>query len=354
MSFNAVVKRDSTAGGLELGEYDLPSELGPREVLVEVAAAGICGTDLTIFNWPPWLSDRMGSRLPVVIGHEFSGHVRKVGSQVADLELGQLVAVESHSCCGQCRTCLIGRGNVCEQLEYVGLDINGGFAEYVVLPAQVIKPVPNEIGPDSAALLEPFGLAVRSVLADGGVKGKSVLVTGLGPLGLMTCAAANACGAEHVIGIESAEYRLELARNYLGNRASVVVLATEDAQDGRRVRELAGPGGVDVWLDYSGAESALELGVRALAVGGEARLVGAPQGPVRLDLSTALLKEINFRLFHGRDLDSSWPAAISLLAEKRVDLAPLITHRVPLRDYSRAFDLLRNRQACKVLIDVKS
>jgi threonine 3-dehydrogenase len=328
--------------------------LGDQEVLIEVAAAGICGTDLTIWNWPDWLSERMSASLPVIIGHELCGYVREVGSRVTGLEIGQLVAVESHASCGECVTCSAGRGHICERLRYVGLDINGGFAEYAVLPVGVVRPVPHEIGIDSAALLEPFGLAVRSVLADGGVEGKTVLVTGLGPLGLMTFAAADACGAKLVVGMESSPYRLALARDYAEQVGGGVILAADEAKDGDQVRELAGGRGVDVWLDYSGAEAALAVGIRALALGGEARLVGAPQGPVQLDLSTAVLKEINFRLFHGRDFGGTWPAAIRLLAEKRVDLTPLITHRVPLRAYARAFDLLVDRRACKVLIEVNS
>jgi threonine 3-dehydrogenase len=352
MSYNAVIKRDAVSGGLELQKRELPRELGPLEVLVEVAAAGICGTDLTLWNWPTWLSNRMESRLPVVIGHEFCGHVRQVGAQVSSVEVGQYVSVESHGSCGRCVNCLIGRENICEQMEYVGFDIDGGFAEYVALPVGVIRPIPSEIKVESAALLEPFALAVRAVLADGGVEGKAVLVSGLGPLGLMTFAAAVACGAQLVVGVESSPYRLQIARNYADQIGGGIVLGSGEADDGARILKLTDGRGADIWFDYSGAEPALSLGLRVLTTGGQARLLSAPFGPVSIDLSTAVMKEIGIRTFHGRDMGTSWPFAIKLLAEKRVDLAPLITHRVPLPDYSRAFDLLFERKACKVLIEV--
>jgi threonine 3-dehydrogenase len=352
MTFNAVIKCDAAPGGLELRRRDLPSDLGPLDVLVEVATAGICGTDLTLWKWPVWLSERMGDRLPVVIGHEFCGYVRQVGSKVTTVDVGQYVSVESHSSCGRCINCLIGRENICEHLEYVGLDIDGGFAEYAILPVNVIRPIPQEIPLESAALLEPFTLAVRAVLADGGVEGKTVLITGMGPLGLMTYAAARAYGAQTVVGVESTPYRLQLAREYADEVGCGVVLGSDETDGGDRVRKLTGGRGADVWFDYSGAESALSVGLRALAVGGEARLLGAPFGSVNIDLSTAVMKEIRIRTFHGRDMAGSWQHAISLLVERRVDLTPLITHRVTLPEYSKAFDLLFEQRACKVLIDV--
>lgn len=351
MTFRAVAKRHPAPGGLELHKKEL-REVGPHEALVEVAAAGICGTDLEIWNWPTWLSSRMSPRLPVVIGHEFCGHVREVGSDVTSVGVGDYVSAESHISCGRCRTCKTGLAHICENLEYVGVDIDGGFAEYAVLPVSVLRPLPASVPVDSAAMLEPFGLAVRAVLADGGVQGRSVLVTGLGPLGLMTMAAARASGAELVVGIESSSYRLDLAREYAEEIGGPKVLSSDAADNERQLRDWTAGRGVDVWLDYSGAEAALSFGLHGLAVGGQARLMGMAHEPPAFDLSTAIMKEIGIRTFHGRDDSNSWPNAIRLLAERKVDLSRLVTHRLSLGEYNEAFDLLLHGQACKVLVEI--
>lgn len=326
-------------------------EPGPSEVLVEVHAGGLCGTDLEIWQWPGWLSDRMAPLLPVTIGHEFAGHVRAVGAGVEGLAVGDFVAVESHISCGECRTCTSGRWHICERLTYVGVDIDGGLARHAVLPEIVLRPLPDTVEPDSAAMLEPFGLAVRSVLCDGGVEGRSVLVTGLGPLGLMTMAAAGVSGATEVIGLESNPDRLAWAHGYAEQTGAGTVLdATADGLEAR-VRGLTDGRGVDVWVDFSGAEAAIAFGINQLVMGGSARLLGTSFDRVPFDLSPAVMKEISFHTVHGRD-DASWSAAIDLLAERRVDLSGLVSHRLPLERFAEAFELLLAGKACKVLLSV--
>lgn len=323
---------------------------GPSEVLVEVHAGGLCGTDLEIWRWPTWLSGRMTARLPVTIGHEFAGHVRELGADVEGLSEGDLVAVESHISCGRCRTCTSGRAHICERLTYVGVDIDGGLTRHAVLPAGVLRPLPDTVDPDSAAMLEPFGLAVRSVLCDNGVAGRSVLVTGLGPLGLMTMAVAAVSGATRVIGLESNPDRLAFALGHTERAGTGTVLDADADRLETRVRQLAGGSGVDVWIDFSGAEAAIAFGIDQLVMGGSARLLGTSSGRVPFDLAPAVMKEIAFHTLHGRD-EAAWPAAIALLAERRVDLAGLISHRLPLERYEEAFELLLTGKACKVLMD---
>lgn len=352
MDFKAVTKQAAGVGELAL-QTRTARALGPLEVMVEVAAAGICGTDLEVWNWPTWLSSRMRSRLPVVVGHEFCGFVRDVGSDVTTISVGDYVSAESHVSCGRCRNCSSGREHICDNLEYVGVDVDGGFAEYVVLPMSVLRLVPREIDAACAALLEPFALAVRAVLSDGGVEGRSVLVTGLGPLGLMTMAVAHASGAETVLGVETEAYRLQFARDYTDRLDGSVVFGSDDGDAEARIRKVTGGRGVDVWLDYSGSGSALSFGLDMLARGGAARLLGTASGSVPFALPIAVMKEINLRTFHGRVGNESWPAAVQLLADDAIDLATLITHRVSLEEYATAFELLFQRRACKVLIEVK-
>lgn len=348
-SFVAVTKCRDEAGGFALARRP-EREPGPSEVLVEVHASGLCGTDLEIWRWPSWLSGRMATRLPVTVGHEFAGHVRGLGAGVEGLAEGDFVAVESHISCGRCRTCASGRAHICERLTYVGVDIDGGLARHAVLPADVLRPLPDTVDPDSAAMLEPFGLAVRSVLCDGGVAGRSVLVTGLGPLGLMTMAAADVSGATRVIGLESNPDRLTYALGYTERAGLGTVLDANADRLEARVRRLVDGRGVDVWIDFSGAEAAIAFGIDGLVVGGSARLLGTSSGRVPFDLSPAVMKEIAFHTLHGRD-EAAWPAAIALLAERQVDLSGLISHRLPLERYEEAFELLLAGKACKVLMD---
>ncbi len=350
MTYTAVTKCHPSAGGFALWQKP-EREPGPAEVLVEVSAGGICGTDLEIWKWPDWLSGRMAGRLPLTVGHEFAGHVRQLGEGVSGFAVGDQVAVESHISCGHCLTCAGGRPQICENLSYVGIDIDGGLARYSVLPASVLRALPPGFPPDSAAMLEPFALAVRAVLCDGGVTGRSVLVTGLGPLGLMTMAVAGTSGASSVVGVESNPYRLRFAREYIERVGVGTVLDAADADIARTSRTLTGGRGVDVWLDFSGADAALALGVEQLAVGGSARLLGTSFGPVRFDLSVAVMKEISFRTLHGRD-DEVWPTAIAMAADRAVDLPALVTHRLPLERYEEAFGLLLDGKACKVLIEI--
>jgi threonine 3-dehydrogenase len=350
VSLTGVAKSRPEAGGMDLHRRPAP-EPGPSEVLIDVHAGGLCGTDLEIWMWPDWLAGRMSKRLPVIIGHEFAGHVRQVGADVAGFAPGDLVAVESHISCGTCRTCSSGRAHICERLSYVGIDIDGGLAAQAVLPAGVLHTVPPDTPPDAAAMLEPFGLAVRAVLTDGGVDQRSVLVTGLGPLGLMTLAVAAQLGASQVIGVESNAERLRFARGYAERIPGAVILdATGSGLGAELGRRTAGTG-IEVWVDYSGADAAIAFGIEQAAVGASARLLGTAFGPVAFDISPAVMKEISFRTLHGRD-DEAWSVAIALLAQRRIDLAGLVSHRLPLGRYDEAFRLLFEGRACKVLIDV--
>jgi len=349
VSVVAVAKCRAEPGGMAL-RRQADREPGPSEVLVDVVAAGLCGTDLEVWKWPDWLSSRMAGRLPVTLGHEFAGHVRHIGAGVSGFGVGDLVAVESHISCGRCRTCSTGRAHICEHLGYVGIDIDGGLAGQAVLPADVLRPLPATVAPDDAALLEPFALAVRAVTVDGGVRGRSVLVTGLGPLGLMTLAVAGDSGATRVIGVESNAERLRFARDYAERVPGSAVLDATAAGLGSDVRRLTG-GGVDVWIDFSGADAAIAFGIEQTVVGGSARLLGTSFGPVAFDLSPAVMKEIGFHTLHGRD-DEAWSVAIAMLAERRVDLSGLVSHRLPLERFDEAFRLLLEGRACKVLIGI--
>ncbi len=345
--YHAVAKTTATAGGVSM-PYVEQRALQSNEVRVKVAAAGICGTDLAIHRWPEWLADRMKDHLPRVLGHEFCGYVCDVGPGVDPAWSNAYVAVESHLPCGQCRLCKSDREHICENLEYVGIDFDGGFAEYAAVPAKLLHRLPTTIPIESAAALEPFALATRAVL-DEPIQDKSVLVTGLGPLGLMTMLIAAACGAASITGTERSPYRLQIAGQIMASVSNATIIDSSDPEATSMAMQHAGQSGYDRWIDWSGAGQALELGIATLQRGGIAHLLGSAKGPVDLPLSRALMKEISFRTIHGRDA-AVWPIAIELLSSGTVDLQPLVTHRLPFSAYDQAFGLLMEGKGCKVIM----
>ncbi len=351
---NAIVKARPGRGQLELVRRERrPPRSG--EAQLRVGAAGICGTDLEIFLWPEWLAERMSGRLPVVVGHELSGVVEAVGPGVGNVAVGDRVSVESHVSCGSCGNCAAGMAHVCERLTYVGVEHDGGFAEFATLPAYLLRVVPPSIPIEIAAMLEPFGLAVRAAAGaagsgEGGLRGGSVLVSGCGPIGLMAAAVARARGARRVIVSEKAPRRLAAARRLAGILGIDRVVDTAHDDVVEVVRTMTARRGVDLWIDLAGSRDALRCGVEALVPGGEARLLGTAFDDVPLRLSAVVMKELRLVAVHGRLLFETWDLAVELLASGQVDLAPLVSRVLPLQAYSSAIELLLEGEALKILL----
>ena len=317
---------------------------GPGQVRLRVGATGICGTDLHIYHWVPWAAARM--KLPVVMGHEIGGTIDAVGDGVRHLRAGDVASVESHLFCGACYQCHNGRAHLCAHTIYPGIDVAGGLAEYVVVPERIVwahrKPVSTAV----AAMFEPFGLAVHATLEGGGVAGRDVLITGCGPIGLMNVAVARHLGAAQVIATDVNPLRLAEAMRLGADR--VVDVRTEDVV--AVTREATSGRGADVVIEYSGRAEALAQAVEAVASGGELRLIGAPDDAVPVDVTRWILKGINVRAIHGRKLFESWEHASRLVESGKVDLERLVSHRLPLHEGLRSFDLIERGEALKVLV----
>ncbi len=330
-------------GGIALGEV-APRAPGPGEIRLEVGAAGICGTDMQIYDWAPRMARRIA--LPRVLGHEVSGTVAVCGEGVAGLAPGDRVALESHIFCGVCRPCRLGRAHLCENTRYPGIDIDGAFAEHLTVPALIAWKNPPDMPHETAAMLEPFGIAVHACLAGSGVAGQSVLVNGCGPIGLMTIAAARALGALTTIACDVNPLRLAAASRMGADRvanaakrglAGVVADATRSA-------------GVDVGIEYSGTEAGFGAVFEALAKGGDFRLVGGPPRAIPVDFTYWLLKCPVMHTIHGRLIWQTWQRAAELLACGAVDLDPLRSHVLPLSEAPRGFELVRAGQALKPIL----
>ncbi len=338
----AVVKAEP-GPGLALQRVPVP-EPGPDEVLVKVKAASICGTDLHIWRWDPWAQGRL--KPPLVIGHEVCGEVVATGRDVTGVEVGAYVSAESHVVCGVCDMCRTGKGHLCRNTQILGVDRDGGFAEYVCIPAINAWPNPPEMPPEIASLQENFGNAVHTAFA-ADVRAKKVLVTGCGPVGLMAIAVAKALGARAVYATDVQPYRLELARRMgadlaLNAREVDVVRALREATEGEEV---------DVLLEMSGAPEALRQGLELVKPGGEVALLGLHGRPVQLDVDNLIVfKGLTVRGVIGRRLWETWYQARGLLRSGAVDLRPIVTHRFPLDEFERAFELMASGECGKVVL----
>lgn len=317
---------------------------GRGEVLVQVKAMSICGTDLHIYRWDPWAAEHVD--VPVTVGHELCGVVAELGPGVDEPSVGSLVSVESHIVCGICTWCRTGRSHLCRDTRLLGIDRDGAYAEYVVVPAQNAWPNPPDMALSVASLLENFGNAVHTASTPA-VAGKIVLVTGMGPVGLMTMATALALGARAVIGSDISDYRLELAEK-MG-----AALAVNPQRDDLATHVLAATDGegVDVLLETSGAPQAIDAGFGTLKSGGEAALLGLSSRPFEFDLDDhVIFKGATVYGIFGRKLWETWFQATSLIASGAVDLTPVVTHRFAFDDFDEAFALMDSGRCGKIVM----
>lgn len=328
--------------GAELASIEIPA-IGPHDVLVRVRAASICGTDLHIYNWDPWSAARI--KPPLTFGHEFCGTIARVGEEVSGLAEGDFVSAEMHVNCGVCRQCRVGQPHVCQNLRIIGIDLDGCFAEFVRIPARNIWKIDPAIPEQYAAILDPLGNAVHTVLS-GEIVGQTVAVTGCGPIGLMSIAVARATGCSTLFATEVLPERQALARR-MG--ADLVLDPAREDPVGQ-VLDATGGTGVDVLLEMSGHPQAIQQGFRMLRAGGRASLLGVPTGPVTLNLlQDIIFKGATVFGIYGRRMFETWVQMTELLRTGRLDLEPLFSQRLPLQGYAEAFELLRAGKASKIL-----
>jgi len=328
--------------GAQLESIAIPT-IGPNDVLVRVRAASICGTDLHIYAWDPWSASRI--KPPVTFGHEFCGTVERVGEEVTTLGSGDFVSAEMHLNCGHCHQCLVGQLHLCQNLRIIGIDQDGCFAEFVRIPASNIWKIDPAIPEHCAAILDPLGNAVHTVLA-GEIAGQTVAVTGCGPIGLMAIAVAKACGSSTVFATEVNPHRRALALKMGADDA----LDPADANVVARVRAATGGAGVDVLLEMSGHPQAIQQGLQMLRAGGRASLLGLPSQPVTFDLvNDVIFKGATIQGIFGRRMFRTWLQTTALLKSGRLNLEPLFRERYGLDRFADAFSLLQGGQAGKIL-----
>jgi threonine 3-dehydrogenase len=334
--------------GAELVDVAVPHP-GPGEVLIKVEAASICGTDLHIMNWDPWAAGRI-TRLPMTFGHEVAGRVAAIGPEVHHLRPGAFVSAEGHVFCGFCPPCRRGRAHICENLRILGVDFDGGFADYVVIPERNAWEVDKRIPPEVASIHDPFGNAVHTAFSGGGADelvGATVVVLGCGPIGLFAVGVCRAAGARQVLAVEPNDFRQALAKQ-MGADA-VIDPGKEDPV--QTVRAATEGHGAEVVLEMSGVPVVIDQGTRMLAPGGRMSLLGLPPGPVTLDLTDQVIfKEARLIGVTGRELFRTWQQTTTLLATGMVDVTPVITHRFPLDRFEEAFDAMASGRSGKIIL----
>lgn len=341
----ALVKA-SPGPGLEMVDRPIPA-IGPDDVLIRVMRTGICGTDLHIHRWDDWAQREL--RTPLIPGHEFSGEVVEIGANVHDIAVGDLVSGEGHIVCGTCRNCRAGRRQMCIRTIGLGLHRDGAFAEFVALPASNVWVHQFAVDPDLAAIFDPLGNAVHTALAFPLV-GEDVLVTGCGPIGLMSVALARFVGARHVVATDVSEPRLRRARE-LGADDTVDVSrhAIHEAQERLGMRE-----GFDVGFEMSGSATALPEMIDNMNHGGRIAILGLPADAISIDWAKVVTHMLTISGIYGRQMFETWNAMGAMLqtsAKLRADIGSIITDRLPRDAWSEAFAVAGSSTAGKVIID---
>ena len=342
-NMKALMKKDR-APGAELVDIDIP-EIGPKDVLVKVKAAAICGTDVHIYDWTPYAQARI--KPPMIFGHETCGEIVSVGNQVTNFKPGDLVAVETHIPCEECYQCQTGAQHICEKMAIIGVHTNGTFAEYAKIPAVCCWKLPKDTNPDLGAILEPWGVAVNGILK-GEVNNRSVAVFGCGPIGLLGLGSIAAWGATRIFAVEPIPTRLNMVPKFAPD-ATLINPTKEDAV--KAILEATGGRGVDVSIEISGSTQAAKMAFQVLRRGGRVSLVGLPSAPVELDLPEDIIyKEAKVFGSTGRLMWQTWWDMQNLLESGKFDPMPVITHRFPLAEFKNALELAKSGEAGKILL----
>jgi threonine 3-dehydrogenase len=337
------VKKDRAAPGLTWVDDAPVPALGPNDVLVAPKLAGICGTDKHIFEWDAWAQNRVP--LGITVGHELMGVVVAVGDRVTAVQPGARVSAEGHIGCGHCQQCRTGNAHICANVQIIGVDRDGCFAKYIALPETNVWPLRASITDVAAAMMDPLGNAMHTVSA-ANVAGKSVLVSGVGVIGLMAVAIARSMGAARIFASDLDERHLRKALEFGADRA----FRADDSEWTQQLRADE-PDGVHVLLEMSGAERAMHEGFALLRNGGTAALLGLPNRPVQIDLANELIfKGTTVLGINGRRMYETWYQTSEFLGHAQDLVTTLVTHTFDVGDHAQAFDAFSSGEAIKILL----
>ena len=318
-------------------------EVGHNDLLIKIRKTAICGTDVHIYNWDEWAQNTIP--VPMVVGHEYVGEVVDMGQEVRGFNIGDRVSGEGHITCGHCRNCRAGRVHLCRNTIGVGVNREGSFAEYLVIPAFNAFKIPDNISDELASIFDPFGNAVHTALSFDLV-GEDVLITGAGPIGIMAAAVAKHVGARNVVITDINEYRLDLAKKMGATRA--VNVSQEKLED--VMKELGMTEGFDVGLEMSGVPVAFNSMLNNMNHGGKIAMLGIPPSDMAVDWNQVIFKGLIIKGIYGREMFETWYKMASLI-QSGLDISPIITHEFSIDDFQEGFDTMLSGQSGKVILD---
>ncbi|WP_105101429.1 L-threonine 3-dehydrogenase [Microbulbifer pacificus] len=328
--------------GIWMTDVEIP-EPGHNDLLIKIRKTAICGTDMHIYHWDEWSQKTIP--VPMVVGHEYVGEVVGMGQEVAGFKVGDRVSGEGHITCGHCRNCRAGRRHLCRNTYGVGVNRQGSFAEYLVIPALNAFKIPDNISDELASIFDPFGNAVHTALSFDLV-GEDVLITGAGPIGIMAAAVARHVGARHVVITDINDYRLDLAKKMGATRT--VNVSREKLPD--VMKEIGMTEGFDVGLEMSGVAVAFRDMLSAMNHGGKIAMLGIPPGEMAIDWSQVIFKGLILKGIYGREMFETWYKMASLI-QSGLDLSPIITHQFPVDEYQKGFETMGSGESGKVILN---
>ena len=337
----ALVKRKPEKG-IWMEEVPIPP-VGPNNILLKVKKSAICGTDLHIYKWDEWAQQTI--KTPVIIGHEYMGTVVEIGSEVEGVKVGDRVTVEGHISCGYCRNCRRGRQHICDNTIGIGVQRDGGFAEYISVPAKNVLHIDDRISDEMMAIMDPLGNATHTALSFP-LLGEDVLITGIGgPIGAMATAVCKFAGARNIIGTDLSEYRRDLARKMGATR--VIDPTKESLKEAMaKHRMLAG---FDIGLECSGSPAAFNDMVNHMYNGGKISLLGLLPQSTQINWSKLIFEGLTLKGIYGREMYETWYKMTSMLLSG-MDIAPIITHRFHYTEFQQGFDAMRSGKSGKVVL----
>jgi len=343
-SMKGIIKKEPREGGQYREDLPMPV-IKNNEVLVNVRATAICGTDQHIYRWTAYAQERL--KLPMVFGHEFAGDIVQVGKNVLGYAVGDRVAGETHIPCNECYQCRTGNQHICENMKIIGVHVPGSFAEYLAVPKDCLWKLDDSIDYKIGSLLEPMGVAVHGILS-GEVGGLNVLVLGCGPIGLMAVGTAYATGASKVFAVDLIDEKLEAAK-----KMGADVVINSKTEDINKIIRMATNGrGADVVVDYTGNASAIREGFKALKLGGRFTLVGLANGDIPIDINNAIVyKEARVNGTTGRLMYKTWYQCMELLARSdKFNIEPIIGGVYPMAKFDDAFQALAEGAVGKMIL----
>ena len=339
----ALVKRHAKEG---LWLEDMPEpEIGNNDVLVKIKKTAICGTDIHIYNWDEWAQKTIP--IPMITGHEYAGEIVELGSNVSDLNIGDVVSGEGHITCGRCRNCLAGTIHLCPNTIGVGVNRTGAFAEYLSVPAKNIFKPSREMSTDLLACFDPYGNAVHTALSFNMV-GEDVLITGAGPIGMMSAMVANHAGARNIVITDINQYRLDLIKKIL---PKVITVNVEKDLISKKLMESLGIfEGFDVGLEMSGSPTAFSDMLGKMINGGRIAMLAIMPAGSGIDWDLVVFKGLTIKGVYGREIFETWYKG-SMMVQSGLPLEKIITHRFNFTEFQEGFDVMRSGKSGKVILN---